>query len=143
VLDDFGLIAALERLVRDVRTRTDVEASLQLLPADCPPVCRLARELEVALYRIAQEALNNCLKHAAASEICMTLELTDDRLQLRIADDGRGYIAAIDETIQETNGLGLLGMRERLRPWHGHVDVRAGAAGGTEVVAEVVVASAE
>ena len=137
VLDDLGLVAAMERLVRDVQTRSDLEVSLAVIGGDVN-ASRLDRDLEVAMYRIAQEALNNCLKHARASRVQIVLEWTPDLFRVRVVDDGGGYVSAIAQEAEDSSGIGLLGMRERLRPWRGRVEVHAQPSIGTEVIAEVM-----
>src|SRR5262249_38741676 len=74
VLADFGLVAGLEWLVNDARARSEVEIDLTTAIADAAsPDGRLPADLELALYRVAQEALNNCLKHADARRVSLTL----------------------------------------------------------------------
>jgi signal transduction histidine kinase len=137
VLDDFGLVAGLEWLVNDARARSDVDIGLTTAIADAAsPGGRLPAELELALYRIAQEALNNCLKHAEARRVSVTLWRAGGPIRLTVADDGKGF----EETRRGGGAgahLGILGMRERLRPWNGFVTVGAGPKGGTVVVAEL------
>jgi signal transduction histidine kinase len=133
VLDDFGLVAALDRLANDVRGRSDdVTVTLVVRTDDGTPFGRLPPELETALFRVTQEALSNCLKHAAADTIAVDLRRSADAVVLRVEDDGRGYGLRAGAT--GAPGIGLLGMRERLRPWGGTVRVEAaGPAGGTVV----------
>lgn len=124
-LDNFGLTGGLERLVSDLRVRADgVVITLGCKGDKEIEGARLPRDLETALYRVAQEALNNCLKHAEATRIAVTLRCEGRCLVLRVADDGRGYHP---EAAAGNGGrslqLGLVGMRERLRPWGGTVNV--------------------
>jgi signal transduction histidine kinase len=137
VLDDFGLVAGLEWLVNDARARSDVDIGLTTAIADSTsPSGRLPADLELALYRIAQEALNNCLKHADARRASVTLWRAGGPIRLTVADDGKGFAEAWRDGDGGTH-LGILGMRERLRPWNGTVTVGAGPKGGTVVVAEL------
>ena len=137
VLDDFGLVAGLEWLVNDARARSEVDVGLTTAIAYAgSPGGRLPAGLELALYRIAQEALNNCLKHAEARRVSVTLWRGGGPIRLTVADDGKG----VEATWRGADGgarLGILGMRERLRPWNGTVTVGAGPKGGTVVVAEL------
>ena len=73
VLDDFGLVAGLESLVNEARARSDLNITLDVMPRDEANFGRLSPELETALYRVAQEALNNCIKHAGATSVEVTL----------------------------------------------------------------------
>ena len=131
-LDDMGLPAGLESLVGEVRVRrSDLRAVLEVETADGRCFGRLDRGLETALYRAAQEALNNCLKHAQASEVRVTLRREGARIRLQVADDGRGCNPP-ERKEGGLKGLGLLGMRERLRPWAGVVDVEPNRPHGTK-----------
>ncbi len=139
MLDDLGLIPALEWLVSDLSARSELAASL-IVECESPIAFgRLQADLEVALYRIAQEALTNCLKHAYANQVWVVLGRDERRVWLRIADDGKGILsnAAPASTPDSSPHLGLLGMRERVRPWNGRVSVESAARGGTRVVTEV------
>lgn len=138
VLDDLGLVAGLEQLVETVQVRADIATCLAVeVPGERAPE-RLPRGLEVALYRVTQEALNNCVKHARADHIRVSLRHEPRRVALRVSDDGRGVTAArAGEDAGRALPLGILGMRERLRPWGGTLRVEAGVDGGTIVTAEI------
>lgn len=140
ILDDFGLEAALEGLINDVRARSDVLVSLQLVTPDGAEFGRLPGELEISLYRVTQEAVNNCLKHANATELTVKLMRDGQEVALCIGDNGQG-IAPL-EAGQRAFNLGALGMRERLRPWSGTIEVDSGAGRGTVVTAKVPMAVA-
>lgn len=133
MLDDLGLAPALAWLANDVRARSDLAVDLMIDPAveETP----LAPDLAVALYRVTQEALNNCLKHAQATQVSITVTCAGPRLELRIADNGQGYTHS--EGHHSRSGLGIAGMHERLRPLGGKLTVRQGAEGGTVVTALV------
>jgi signal transduction histidine kinase len=95
---------------------------------------RLGPEAETALYRIVQEALTNTVKHAQARNVSILLTWRDGRAVAVIEDDGRGF-----DPQAETEGLGLLGMRERLTLLAGDLVVESSPGGGTTLVAEVPV----
>jgi two-component system sensor histidine kinase UhpB len=103
ILDDLGLVRALEALVESTAGRAPVRVRASL-PASLPA---MPPETELAVYRIAQEALTNAIRHAGAHEIDLTLHSTVAGLSLRIADDGRGFAG------DEIDGAGIRGMRER------------------------------
>jgi signal transduction histidine kinase len=86
----------------------------------------------MCVYRVAQEAISNIVKHSQVKEARLELVGTSDHLELRISDEGRGF----EYDTERERGLGLLSMRERLRLVGGTLRIRAGA-GGTEVVAQV------
>ena len=129
ILDDLGLVPALDRLVQKTRARGDLDVSLRLEEGGVP-FGRLEATLETALYRAAQEGLHNTLKHASASRVRVRLAREGARIRLEIADDGRGLNGG---GTSPTPRLGLVGMRERLRPWGGEVTLVSPPGGGTVV----------
>ena len=130
-LDDFGLVPALEHLVETFQEQTGIEVMME--PRLGPE--RLPSEIETALYRIIQEALTNVVKHAQAERVSIVLSQRGGTVSAVFEDDGRGF--AVDETRED--GLGLLGMRERLALLDGRLVVESSAGGGTTLVAEVPV----
>jgi signal transduction histidine kinase len=134
VLDDFGLDAGLEWLLDEVRARSDLTAVLATASPDPLPSDRPPADLDLALFRIAQEALNNCLKHARATRVDVILRRESRRVRLIVADDGVGRPEGPGG---DRDAIGLAGMRERLRPWGGVVTVSTRAGGGTVVTADV------
>jgi signal transduction histidine kinase len=134
VLDDFGLEEGLERLLNEVRARSDLSAQFER--SSTPPFGRLEHDLETTLYRVAQEGLANSLKHSGASQIRLSLCRDQRFVRLSIVDDGHGT----EETSIGLNGgdhFGLLGLQERLRPWNGKLTIARAPAGGTVLSAEV------
>jgi signal transduction histidine kinase len=130
-LDDFGLVPALERLVDTFQEQTGIEVIMEpQLGQD-----RLPSEIETALYRIIQEALTNVVKHAQASRVSIVLSRRGSSVSAVFEDDGRGF--AVDETRED--GLGLLGMKERLSLLDGRLQIESSSDGGTTLVAEVPV----
>src|SRR5262245_21107898 len=125
VLDDLGLEAALMALAEDFEKRSGVRVTLALTPA----TLAIAPDLEVAIYRVVQEALTNVARHAGASRVSVSIGAVDGGLELTIADDGRGASA------EPTPHLGLLGMRERIAELGGRLAVTTGPLSGFRVVA--------
>ncbi|HUQ62392.1 MAG TPA: GAF domain-containing sensor histidine kinase [Acidimicrobiales bacterium] len=104
VLDDLGLAAGLESLGRSIpalEVVLDVEAG------------RLPAHVEVALYRIAQEALQNVVKHAGASKVGISLQVVDGTTRLTVDDDGRGFGQERLTSAEERHSYGMVGMQER------------------------------
>src|SRR3546814_237637 len=98
---------------------------------------RLPGNAEIALFRIAQEGINNILKHARASHVRLELVVSDDRASLRVEDNGRGF--ALEQPI-ETNGtchLGLAAMQERASLLGGHLSCFSQPDSGTRLLASV------
>ena len=129
-LDDFGLVPAIERLVGTLREQTGIEVDLESrLGSD-----RLPREIETTLYRITQEALTNVVKHAQAKHVSIVLTRRDGSVAALIEDDGRGITEA------GRDGLGLLGMRERIALVDGRLEIESSPGSGTTLSVEVPVA---
>src|SRR5262249_20899835 len=127
-LDDFGLVPALERLAQTFMEQTELDIKL----TDALRGRRLPRDLETAFYRIVQEALTNIVKHAQARHVSILLTLMDDGAAAVIEDDGRGF-----EPAGEHEGLGLLGIRERLQLVRGRLTIESTPTSGTLLRAEV------
>ncbi|UCC52981.1 MAG: GAF domain-containing sensor histidine kinase [Anaerolineaceae bacterium] len=124
-LKELGLIGALERRLEVVERRAGIEARLQ---AD--ESMSLPYDLEEELYRIAQEALNNALKHARASAVFVRIQLQDRTVNMTIHDDGRGFEPL---AIGDKGGLGLQNMQERADKINADITVSAAPGAGTIV----------
>ncbi|HET8947910.1 MAG TPA: sensor histidine kinase [Candidatus Polarisedimenticolia bacterium] len=129
ILDDLGLVSSIDWLLEQASRQFAVEPSLTL--SGMTEDDRLAPEAEVALFRVTQEAVTNAVKHGRAGSIHVSLAKRDDSLELRIHDDGRGFSPAGTAP----TGLGIPGMRERLRQIGGGVTVTSDAGRGTVVTA--------
>lgn len=129
VLDDLGIVPTLRRFIKDMEKRTDINIELVVLGGEEE---RLASVLEVAIFRIVQEALNNTVKHAKARRCVIKLELVAGRVNISIADDGCGFEPhkAIGS---ERDSFGLLGMRERVELLNGQIRIDSVANKGTEI----------
>jgi len=130
-LDDFGLVAALERLAESFAEQTGISVDFQAALAGE----RLPEEVETALYRIVQESLTNVVKHAQARRVSILLARKDGAVKAVVEDDGQGF----DPAEQTDDGYGLMGMRERLALLGGRLEVESGHDGGTTIAAEVPV----
>jgi signal transduction histidine kinase len=128
-LDDFGLVPALERLTETFAEQTNVTVHVEAVLGDA----RLPEEVETALYRIVQEALTNVIKHANAKTVSVVLTRKGDRVAAVIEDDGRGF----DPGMGRDEGLGLVGMRERIGLVDGRLSVESGPGRGTTIAVEV------
>lgn len=121
VLDDLGLVPALQGQVQEFAARTGVEASLLVSGKRR----RLRAEVETVLFRIAQEALTNVAKHAAAKHVMLRLTFEHGRVQMVITDDGQGFDprAALQAGPSQRRAWGLLGMQERVTLVDGVCDI--------------------
>jgi two-component system sensor histidine kinase UhpB len=137
-LDDLGLQAALAGLVDEVG-RQGTAAAVFDCEAAAGPLSTLPAEVQLVIYRVAQEALSNVVRHADAEHIRVRLLMVDDDdLELRVSDDGNGFDAADPET-----GLGISGMRERALLVGGRLDVDSHPGLGTRVRLHVPAADEE
>ena len=130
VLDDVGLVAALERLVAETATRHGLAARLHLDGLDADR--RLAPELETVVYRIVQEALTNVARHAAASRVDVRVVADTAAVRGEVGDDGKGF-----DPGPVASSLGLAGMRERAVLAGGRLEVASAPGAGTRVAFEV------
>jgi two-component system, NarL family, sensor histidine kinase UhpB len=112
VLDDLGLVAALRQYVRSVEERSGLTVGLTITGWDEQVDARLPAEVETALFRIAQEALTNAIRHAHASSVLLRLRRSASAVALEVRDDGVGIGASPPS---EGEHLGMFGMRERAR----------------------------
>jgi signal transduction histidine kinase len=126
-LDDFGLVPALERLRDTFAEQTGMRVDLESRLRE-----RLPGDVETALYRIVQEALTNIVKHAQANSVSIVLARQGGMVTALIEDDGRGF-----SRDGGGEGLGLLGMGERLALLGGKLKVESSPGAGTTIVAEV------
>jgi signal transduction histidine kinase len=125
VLEQEGLVGALQQRLDAVEGRTGVETRLLVEEEG-----QLAAPVEEALYRIAVEALNNILKHAAATSVMVQVRINDERAELEIVDDGRGFDP---EAITDQGGMGLVTMRERTERLGGTLTILSAPGEGTKV----------
>lgn len=132
VLDDLGLADAIASHIDDLRASHGVDISLSV---ECARP-RLPRQTELALYRIAQEALTNALKHSATRKINVELRCTQEEAHLSVSDDGRGFDTERART-RDQRGLGLFGMEERAALAGGRLTIQSQPGAGTVVAASV------
>jgi len=127
-LDDFGLVAALERLTSSFAEQTGIAVDFgAALGSD-----RLPGELETALYRIVQESLTNVVKHARARHVSIALTRMEGYVTAVVEDDGQGF-----DPDAEGDGFGLIAMRERLGLLGGRLRIESSPGAGTTIAADV------
>ena len=132
-LDDLGLLAALEGLNPDIE-KEGIEVELKVLG----PRQRLSSEVELVLFRIVQEALNNVRRHSKASRVLVGVEFCESSVRVMVEDDGRGFQVP-DRVVDlvATGKLGLIGMHERARLLGGTLTVESKLGKGTTVIADL------
>ena len=117
ILDDLGLVPAIEWQAQEFEGRTNIKCEITI---DCGDN-NLDQDQSTALFRIFQEALTNVARHANATKIKVSLKKRPDKLLLKIEDNGRGIT---EEQISDPKSFGLFGMRERVYPWGGEVEIK-------------------
>jgi len=130
LLDDLGLVAAIEWQTQDFARRTDLTYTLSLGDHDLD----LEPDLATALFRILQESLTNVARHAEATHIEVALDDQPALLTLRVRDNGHGIAPT---QLASNHSLGLMGMRERARVWGGDVVVEGRTGQGTTVTVHI------
>jgi signal transduction histidine kinase len=129
VLDDFGLVPALERLTDSFAEQSDIRVDFHSALGET----RLPSEVETTLYRVVQESLTNIVKHAGAHNVSVSIAPRGSTVAAVIEDDGAGF----DQRTVREEGVGLLGMRERLSFLDGRLEIESRPGAGTTIVAEV------
>ena len=123
VLADFGVGEAINNLVSDINSNHDIQIRFKL---DMPSTIAMDDALHITMYRIAQESINNVLKHAHASEVKISLTAFEDHLSYFIADNGHGF-----DLDKAKFGNGIRNMNERVSLVNGTLDIRSGDEGTT------------
>ncbi|MFC1945932.1 PAS domain S-box protein [Chloroflexota bacterium] len=134
VLDDLGLIPALRSLIKSVQEYNGIATDLKVVGKER----RFSAEVELLLFRIVQEALNNVVKHAKALGTKVVLEFGKGRIKLTISDNGQGFepTERIDD-LPRSGKLGLAGIQERARLIGGTLEVKSKTGVGTSLIVEV------
>ncbi|MBL8093065.1 MAG: GAF domain-containing sensor histidine kinase [Anaerolineales bacterium] len=136
-LDQLGLKAALSALVNDFAERAGLDAAIAAADERTDHERRLPTAVELALYRIVQEALTNVGRHAAAGRVSVDVMISDARATVTVTDDGQGF----DRQHLTRKTLGLLGMQERATTLGGVVDIVSSPGAGTRVIVNIPLAS--
>jgi signal transduction histidine kinase len=132
MLDDLGLVPALEWQAREVSRRSEMEVEVhsENVSEELPD------EIKVCIYRLVQEALNNAAAHAAARNAKLTVIQRADKISVEVTDDGNGFDP------ERQRGMGILGMEERVRRLGGTLTMRSAPGKCTSVKAELPVRAA-
>jgi signal transduction histidine kinase len=134
ILDDLGLIAAIEWQAQQFAVRTGIacqfDSSLESIDLD--------REKAMALFRIIQEALTNILRHSQATRVNIIIEKEDDELTVEVKDNGRGIT---ESEKAGPSSLGLIGMQERAHLINGRIEITGFPGKGTVVTVRVPISN--
>ena len=132
LLDDLGLIPAIEWQADEFQNRTGITCALSVNPADIV----LDRDRSTALFRIFQETLTNVARHAHATKVRVSLKEKNGIVELKVGDNGKGIT---EEQISDPKSFGLMGIRERVHPWRGTVKIKGAPDKGTTVTVSIPV----
>jgi len=127
LLDDLGLAAAIEWQAEEFKNRTGITYKLTIDPEEIT----LDPDRSTAIFRIFQETLTNIARHAKATMVTASLKEKDDKLELRVRDNGKGITK---EQISDPQSFGLMGIRERAKSWGGEVKISGRPGKGTTVI---------
>jgi PAS domain S-box-containing protein len=129
ILDDLGLVVALQSFIEDFSKWEHISVTFQ--PQEVPPI--LPQDIALCVYRVTQECLRNVAKHAQADRVSVEVKGLEPGLQLVIKDNGKGF--SPEAVRRGSHGLGLIGMKERIRVVQGTFDVKASEGKGTTITA--------
>jgi signal transduction histidine kinase len=135
ILDDLGLVAALEWLARDFQQRSGIQCI-----AEVDNTLDISGHRATVLFRICQESLTNVSRHAQASQVTVSLGRRDFDVVLRVTDNGRGISS---EEMEDPRSYGVMGMRERARAFGGRVTISGAPGEGTTVEATLPLEGAD
>ena len=130
ILDDLGLVAAIEWQAEEFQNRTGISCRVTVDPDDIA----VDQDLATAIFRIFQETLTNVARHARARKVTVNLKKRTGKLTLRVKDNGIGIT---DEQISDSQSFGLIGMHERVIPWDGKISFKGIPDKGTTVTVSV------
>lgn len=133
-LDDLGLVPTLRKFIQDFEEKTKIKTEFELTGREI----RLPSGMEVAVYRLVQEAFSNALKHAEASFIGLGVTFTDSKLLIVVRDNGRGFhVEQLETVFARGLNFGIMGMKERLTLLEGHLDIESAVGAGTKLTMEI------
>jgi signal transduction histidine kinase len=137
MLDEIGLQSSLRWYLEGLTKRSGLETSLEIQPEDFP---RFGSELETTVFRVVQEALTNVFRHAEAKRVWINLGIKDNQIVMRVADDGKGIPDCVADFEADKIGIGIAGMRQRIKELGGELSLR-NANPGTSLEAVIPVKS--
>ncbi len=137
IIDDLGLVAALEWMAEELTKNDKIEATVEVSGAEP----QLTLEAQLLLFRIAQESLTNTRRHAEATKVTIRLDFSDNRLKMTISDNGKGFrLPGGTGDLASSGKLGILGMFERAKLAGGSLEINSEPGKGTQVTAEIPLA---
>ena len=136
ILDDLGLAPAVQYLASAVSTRSALP-----IRVTAAAKARYTSAIEITLYRVLQEALNNVVKHARASSVSVDIQQQSNLLVCKVQDDGIGFNPSLAQKAGRRTGLGLISMKERVNSIGGTLDFDSSSGRGTSLVIRVPIST--
>jgi PAS domain S-box-containing protein len=136
VLDDLGISAAIEWQTGEFEKLTEIKSEFFSKPTDII----LDQERTIVIFRVFQEILTNIINHANATKVKVSLKEEDSNIVLKVKDNGKGIS---NERISDPKSFGLIGMRERVRPWKGKIKISSAKDKGTTITVSIPYISEE
>ncbi len=131
ILDDLGLAASLEWMAEDMHKNYSIQTTVKVTGKEVP----LPGDVQLHLFRIAQEALSNTRQHASASLVTITLEYSKETITMIVRDNGCGFVVPTRlEEMASSGHLGIMGMAERAKLLNGTLEIVSSPDNGTEVI---------
>lgn len=137
VLDDLGLFPTLRRFIPEVARRENLIIQLNISGKER----RLSSPIEVALFRLIQELLNNVIKHANATDVIVNIEANEKYIKTTVEDNGQGFIE--EEVISNKDRFGLIGLKERVQQLDGKYEINSEINVGTIISFEIPINESE
>lgn len=129
-LDDLGLIPTLRKFVQDFEDKTKIHTTFELHGREC----RLPSGMEVAIYRLVQEAFSNVYKHANASHVSLEVTFQAKMVKITIQDNGDGFdVGVVEAKMSKGVNFGMIGMQERVELLEGRLDIDSQKGEGTRI----------
>jgi signal transduction histidine kinase len=139
LLEEMGLGPSLRALADELAAEYGIDVKVVIQDRER----RISKFQEMILFRIVQEALTNARKHSQATQIWLSLAIVDDRIRLKIKDNGVGFFQASQDKLTAEGKFGLIGMRERVKLSGGSVDMQSKVGKGTAIVVDMPIHGAE
>jgi two-component system sensor histidine kinase DegS len=129
-LDDLGLVATIEKLLTDFESESGISTSFRLIGEPF----EVKELVQIAVFRVIQEALNNIRRHSKADLVKVKFEFLDGSISILIADNGIGFdVDEVCDWKEQDRCFGIIGMRERVELLHGYIDINSGKGNGTSI----------
>lgn len=139
-LDDLGIVPTIRKYVQDFEEKNKIRTQFNLVGRES----RLPSGMEIAIFRLVQEAFSNVAKHANATFVSAELTFEKDQVQIYIVDNGEGFdVKLTEQEIAKGNNFGMLGMRERLELLEGKMDIVSEKNSGTKITMLIPIGGTE